>query len=61
MFTHKSDHKGVVTTAHEKILFAAKTELNDSTHEQTVIWRQLFAGHVVGSQPMKMGEKSIEG
>ena len=28
--------------------------------KQTIICRQLFAGHVVGYQPMKMGEKSIE-
>ena len=40
-----------------RILFAAKTDLDCITHEQTIICRQLFAGHVVGSQPMKMGEK----
>ena len=40
-----------------RILFAAKTDLDGITHEQTIICRQLFAGHVVGSQPMKMGEK----
>jgi len=40
-----------------KILFAAKTDLNGITHEQTIICRQLLAGHVVGSQPMKMGQK----
>ena len=43
-----------------RILFAAKTDLDGITHEQTIICRQLFAGHVVGSQPMKMGKKSIE-
>ena len=26
--------------------------LDDIAHEQTIIWRQLFAGHVLGSQPM---------
>ena len=44
------------------LLFAAKTHLDGITHEQTIILiicRQLFAGHVVGSQPMKRG-KSIE-
>ena len=40
-----------------RILFAAKTDLDGITHEQTVICRQLFAGHVVDSQPMKMGGK----
>ena len=39
-----------------RILFAAKTDLDGITHEQTIICRQLFAGHVVGSQPMKMGK-----
>ena len=40
-----------------RILFAAKTDLDGIMHEQTIICRQLFAGHVVGSQPMKIGEK----
>jgi len=40
-----------------KILFATKTDLDSITHEQTTICRQLVAGHVVGSQPMKVGEK----
>ena len=35
-----------------KILFAAK-HIYSTTNEQTIICRQLFAGHVVGSQPMK--------
>ena len=40
------------------IVFAAKnsqsqTKLNDIAHEHTIICRQLFAGHVVGSRPMK--------
>ena len=26
-------------------------------HEQTIICRQLFAGHVVGSRPMEREEK----
>ena len=43
-----------------RILFAAKTDLDGITHEQTIICRHLFAGHMVGSQPVKMGEKSIE-
>ena len=39
-----------------RILFAAKTDLDGITHEQTIICRQLFAGHVVGSQPIKIEE-----
>ena len=31
----------------------AKTYLDGITHEQTIICRHLFAGHVVGCQPMK--------
>ena len=34
------------------MLFAAKS-LDDIEYEQTIICRQLFAGHVVGSRPMK--------
>ena len=40
-----------------RILFAAKRDLDGITHEQTFICRQLFADHVVGSQPLKMQEK----
>ena len=31
----------------------SQTKLDDIAHEQTIICRQVFAGHVVGSQPMK--------
>ena len=55
----KSDHKELarLLLRMSRILFAAKTDLDGITHEQTIICRQLSAGHVVGSQPMKMGEK----
>ena len=42
-----------------RILFAAKMHLDGITHEQTIICRQLFAGHVVGSQPMKRGKNPL--
>ena len=35
-----------------RILFS-ETKLDDIAHEQTIICRQLVAGHVVGSWPMK--------
>ena len=35
-----------------RIVFAAK-QLNDIAHKRTIICRQLFTGHVVGSRPMK--------
>ena len=31
----------------------SETQVDDIAYEQTIISRQLFAGHVVGSQPMK--------
>ena len=31
----------------------SQKQLNDIAHEHTIICRQLFAGHVVGSRPMK--------
>ena len=40
-----------------RILFAAKKRLDGTTHEQSVICRQLFAGHVVGSWPIKRKTK----
>ena len=39
-----------------RILFAAKQkakQLDGIAHEQTIICTQLFAGHVMGSRPMK--------
>ena len=40
-------HKSVMSTAHEQNIICSKT----------LICRQLFAGHVVGSQPMKRKDK----
>ena len=34
-------------------IISGKTHLVGTTHGQTIICRQLFAGHVVGSRPMK--------
>jgi len=41
-----------------RTLFATKMDLDGITHEQTNTCRQLFAGHMMGSQPMKMGKKT---
>ena len=49
-------YKSVITTAHEQNIIC-NADLHRITHEQTIICRQLFAGHVVGFQPMKMGKK----
>ena len=45
-FPHKSDHK-------KKKSVVSLTQLDDIAHEQTIICRQLIAGHVVGFQPMR--------
>ena len=45
-----------------RIVFAAKNfqkQLNDIAHKHTIICRQLFAGHVVGSRPMKRKEETF--
>ena len=38
--------------ASSRILFTAKTHLDGTSPEQTIICGQLFAGHVEGSRPM---------
>ena len=40
-------------------LFQGITQVR-SAHEQTIICRQLFAGHVVGSRPIKRKNTCIE-
>ena len=42
-----------IITTHEKNSICSPKKLNDIAHEHTIICRQLFAGHVVGSRPMK--------
>ena len=55
-FSRKSDHKkekSVVSFTHEQNSICSQKQLNDIAHEHTIICRQLFAGHVVSSRPMK--------
>ena len=55
-FLHKSDHKkekGTVSFTHVLNIICSQRQLDGIVHEQTIICRQLFAGHVVGSRPMK--------
>ena len=55
-FSRKSDRKkekSKVSFTHEQNIICSKTQLDGIAHEQTIICRQLFAGHVVGSRPMK--------
>ena len=49
--------KSVVSFTHKQNIICSETKLDDIEHEQTVICRQSFAGHMVGSQPMKRKKK----
>ena len=37
----------------------SRTLLDDFAHEQTIIWRQSFAGQVIGSRPIKRNKNSL--
>ena len=55
-FSRKSDRKkekSTVSFTHVQSIICSQTKLDDIAHEQTIICRQLFAGHVVGSRPIK--------
>ena len=55
-FSHKSDRKkekSMVSFTHEQNSICSQKQLNDIAHDHTIICRQLFAGHLVGSRPMK--------
>ena len=45
--------KYVFSFTHEQYSICSQTQLDDIAHEQTIICRQLFLGHVVDSRPMK--------
>ena len=47
---------GMIT--HEQNVIHSKTHFDSIVHEQTIICRQLFEGHVVGSWCMKKKEKN---
>ena len=55
-FSNKSDRKkekSTVSFMHVQNIICSQTQLDGIAHEQTIICRQLFAGHVVSSRPMK--------
>ena len=55
-FSRKSDRKkekSTVSFTHMQNIICSQTQLDGIAHEQTIICRQLFAGHVVSSRPMK--------
>ena len=43
----------MVSFTYEQNIICTQTKLDDSAHEQTIICRHLFAGHVVSSRPVK--------
>ena len=43
----------VLRGSHEQNIICSQTKLDDIAHEQTISCRQLIAGHVIGSWPMK--------
>ena len=43
----------MVSFTHEQNSICSQKQLNDIAHQHTIICRQLFASHLVGSQPMK--------
>ena len=43
----------MVSLTHVQNIVCSQTKLDSIAHEQTVIYKQLFAGHVVGSRQMK--------
>ena len=51
--SNRKKEKSVVSFTHEQNSICSQKQLNDIAHEHTIICRQLFAGHVVGSRPMK--------
>ena len=49
--------ENAVPITHEQDTICSKTRLDGTTHEQTIICRELFAGHVVGSRSMERKKK----
>ena len=43
----------MVPFTHEQNIICSQTKLDDIAQEENIICWQLFAGHVVGFQPMK--------
>ena len=62
-FSRKGDRKkekSTVSFMHVQNIICSQTQLDGIAHEQTIIWRQLFAGHVVGCQPMKRKKNLLQ-
>ena len=53
----RKKEKSVVSFTHGQNIICSQAQLDDIAHEQTIICRQIFAGHLVGSRPMKRKKK----
>ena len=56
-FSRKSDRKkekSTVSFTHVQNIICSQTQLDGIAHEQTIICRQLFAGHEVGFRPVTL-------
>ena len=55
IFTQERSQEGesMVSFTHEQNSICSQKQLNDIVDEHTIICRHLFAGHVVGSRPVK--------
>ena len=51
--------ESTVSFTHVQNIICSQTPLDGIVHEQSIICRQLFAGHVVGSRPMKIKKKLL--
>ena len=55
-FSLKSDcmkEKSTVSFTHVQNIICSQTQVDGIAHEHSIICRQLFAGHVAGSRPLK--------
>ena len=62
-FSRRSDRKkekSTVSFTHAQNIICSQTQLDGIAHEQVIICRQLFAGHVVGSRPMKRKKNLLQ-
>ena len=48
----------MATITREQNIICSKTHLDGTTHEQTIICKQLFAGQVMCSRPMRNKKKA---
>ena len=62
-FSRKSDRKkekSTVSFTHVQNIISSQTQLDGIAQEQTIICRQLFAGHMVGFRPMKRKKNLLQ-